>query len=50
MSEDYHITSIERCEIEDFGDVIKVTACPYEDTPFGYCYIANKWEEFYFRS
>ncbi len=48
MSQDFHITSIERCDIPELGIVIKVTACPYEDTPFGYCYISNKWKEFYF--
>lgn len=46
MNKDYHINSITVETISEIGKVIRVNACPFEETPFGYCYITNKWVVF----
>ena len=42
MLTDYHITSINYRNTNDLGKIILVDASPYEDTPWGYCYVINK--------
>lgn len=39
--EDFYIKSLEVDDFEDYGTVIKVHACPYENTPIGYAPIEN---------
>ena len=46
MEQDYHILSIETFSNTEYGKMIRIVACPYEDTPLGYCYILNKQKKF----